>query len=625
MKKTILLIVIVVLLAGSASAQTSAAGSQFLELPTPFEAEVGIGYRWVSQDGNPRAGQYEWLHSSPAGKAIIEWDPLPHRFLFETFIQNEKDYWTEMNYAYRDLLMFNVLSRSLYHNLDHYSLGQDDPATPSPSTVDFNPFDKYGMQDAMLTGLVRFKTPDFPFHVYLEAKSWEKHGTVQQRFLRSFSGGYNKASQSRKRDLETTEAKGTINSHVGPVEVEYSHTQKKFKDTQDKVLYDTTTVTYDHNLIPNLESSVDTIKVHTSHTGRISASATYSSGDKKNTDSSTRADFTNAAADFTWIPTKDVTASVKYRHHEVDEDTPAAVSDALVSPTPLPVRQAISSKKDALSGMVRYRATQKLIVRAEYLMDKLSRDNATAWGLDQDITKNTVRLGFTYRVTNRIQFRGDATYQTADVPANSIDPTYPDKTESARGWLTWVPASWFNAQLSAGMVHEERSNLGAPFAGERKADRSRVLGSVMFLPGKKTAVTPSYAFYQNKQTGPIAYQDLAGAITSEGGVPYADTAHVASLTVSHAVTDVVLVTAEAAKSWSRGSWQNAGVVPGSSGIADYSNLKLDETVLGADVQLRYTKNVGTDFRYQYRNIDDILDNTQDGTNQVLIATLTYRW
>jgi hypothetical protein len=147
----------------------------------------------------------------------------------------------------------------------------------------------------------------------------------------------------------------------------------------------------------------------------------------------------------------------------------------------------------------------------------------------------------------------------------------------------------------------------------------------MFLPGKKTAVTPSYAFYQNKQTGPIAYQDLAGAITSEGGVPYADTAHVASLTVSHAVTDVVLVTAEAAKSWSRGSWQNAGAVAGSSGIADYSNLKLDETVLGADVQLRYTKNVGTDFRYQYRNIDDILDNSQDGTNQVLIATLTYRW
>jgi len=165
-----------------------------------------------------------------------------------------------------------------------------------------------------------------------------------------------------------------------------------------------------------------------------------------------------------------------------------------------------------------------------------------------------------------------------------------------------------------------------PFTGERKTDRSRVLASMTFLAGKKTAVTPSYAFFQNRDSQPLAYTDLtSGAITVEDAVPYADTSHVVSLAVSHAVSDVMTLAADVGESWSRSSWNNAGTVPGSSGISEYSAMHVIETIVGCDMHLQYSKPLGTDLRYQYRRLNDMADNTQDGTNQIIMATLTYTW
>ena len=391
-------------------------------------------------------------------------------------------------------------------------------------------------------------------------------------------------------------------------------------------------LSYTHNLVPDLESSVDTVKVHTSHTGRISATATYSSGDRKNTDSNVKATFVNAAGDFGWIPTKDLTVAVKYRHYSVDQDNPDTVSvlTSLNTTTTASVRNAINYQKDIMSGMVRYRATDKLTVRAEVAFESLNRDVWTGdpagnWQLDDKVTRNTTRLGATYRLTNKLMVRGDITHQTAAVPANSVDLTYPETSDAARGTLTWMPKSWFNWLLSGGTIREERSDLKAPFTDKRTTEQNRILNAFTFILGKKTSITPSYAFFQNKQNGPIAYTDSTGAITAESGVPYADTSHVASLAVSYALADAMLLTVEGGRSWSRGSWQNSGAVSGSTGIAELTNIKLVETVASANLDVRYTKNLGTEFSYRVRKLDDILDSAQDGTNQIVLATLSYKW
>jgi hypothetical protein len=310
----------------------------------------------------------------------------------------------------------------------------------------------------------------------------------------------------------------------------------------------------------------------------------------------------------------------------VTNDTPATVTDVgLGGPTTYSVKQALSYQKDGLSGTVRYRASQNTVWKGEVAWENLSRDNAALWGLDDSIARTTLRVGVNYRMTNRMLLRGDAAYQKVSASEGGRDNTYPDSSATLRGILTWTPAAWFNTLLSGAVVQEERSNMAAPFTGERKTDRSRVLASMTFLAGKKTAVTPSYAFFQNKDTQPIAYTNALGAITVEGGVPYADTAQVASIAVTHAVSDVMTVAADLGRSWSRGSWQNAGTVPGSSGIAEISNMHVIETIIGCDMHLQYTRPLGTDFRYQYRKLDNVVDNSQDGSNQILMATLTYSW
>jgi hypothetical protein len=91
------------------------------------------------------------------------------------------------------------------------------------------------------------------------------------------------------------------------------------------------------------------------------------------------------------------------------------------------------------------------------------------------------------------------------------------------------------------------------------------------------------------------------------------------------MADSMIFTVDVAKSWSRGSWQNSGAVAGSSGIADLTSLKLVETIAGADLGIRVTKYLGYDLRYQIRRLDDKLDDTQDGTNQIALATLTLKW
>src|SRR5512137_2010591 len=104
MKKIIYLIALLVLLAPPVRAQEAEPGGGKAPTMTAFEGDVRLGYRWNLTKGNPMAGEYEYQHSSAAGSAVIEYDPLPNRFLLESYVQNSKDYFTEFDYSFKDIL-----------------------------------------------------------------------------------------------------------------------------------------------------------------------------------------------------------------------------------------------------------------------------------------------------------------------------------------------------------------------------------------------------------------------------------------------------------------------------------------------------------------------------------------
>ena len=92
MKKIVSTVLIIMLWASFAAAQQDMTVTETEGLGTPFEGHVRFGYRWVSLDGNSKAGEYDYLHSSAAGSLNLEWDPLPHRFMLESYYLNEKDF-----------------------------------------------------------------------------------------------------------------------------------------------------------------------------------------------------------------------------------------------------------------------------------------------------------------------------------------------------------------------------------------------------------------------------------------------------------------------------------------------------------------------------------------------------
>src|SRR5574337_1071114 len=129
MKKIISTIAVLMLWASPLLAQQApgdkAADSSALE--EPFEGRLSLGWYGIRQTGNTLAGEYDYLKSSPAGVLNMEWDPLPHRFVFESYFLNSKDYFGETDYSYRDVVVLNAYTRGVFHNLNHFSFGQDDP------------------------------------------------------------------------------------------------------------------------------------------------------------------------------------------------------------------------------------------------------------------------------------------------------------------------------------------------------------------------------------------------------------------------------------------------------------------------------------------------------------------
>jgi hypothetical protein len=641
MNKTLLLLISAALWASPGAAQELPHATLPEGAETPFEAHLHAGYRWMKITGRSHAGEYEYLHPSAAGSFFLEWDPLPHRLMMESYYLNRKDFFTDIDYAYHDLFMVNVKSRGLFHNLDHYSFGPDPNTPPVLSFTDRNPGDRYGVATMMNRAFVRFKTPDFPFHIYADTVRQDKEGTVQQRFLLGYFGALEKVSTSRTIDWQTCEVTVGANSHLGLVEVDYSHAEKKFEASGDKILYDAypnapssrPADTYPHNLVPDLKSSSDTVKVHTSHTGRITAAATYSQGDKKNEDSGARSEYWNAAGDLTFVPARDLAVFFKYRHYDLDVRNPDTITLTGTTSGTINaysnVRDSISSQKDVMTSAVRYRLTDRLTLRGEYAFESVQRDIDSNWDVAHRTTKNKGRLAASYRVLNRLTLRGDVSYQDVDHPAYNGDP---DAAGEAKVSMTWLPVRTVTVLLSYGGAREHRADMewdgtaGLVIGGQRKTARDQALGSVTMMIDDRSSVTATYAYFHNNVDYTVPYHDGSGNVVLDPGlVPYDDAAHTGSIAFTRALSDQVTAEAEASRTWSRGSFRPSGSVPGSDGIAGFSDLKVVENVFSAGIEMQHSKAVGTALRYQYREYNDQVNSANDGTLHAALATVSVKW
>ena len=306
------------------------------------------------------------------------------------------------------------------------------------------------------------------------------------------------------------------------------------------------------------------------------------------------------------------------------------------------VRAPISSKKDVMSGQVRYRLTPRLSVKGDYAVESTERDvfhgadltplqiaptpsgsGANDWDVAQHTVKSTEKLGVTYRVMNKLSLRADYSASQVTNPAYASDP---DRVDSAKAMVTWMPVQQFIALASYGGMREKRSNLAAPLAGgSRRTDRDQALGSITILPGRGSSITASYMYFRNKTKETLTFTDASGIFILEDSVPYGDTADVVSLAASAAIAEGVMLTADASRSFSRGSFRLDGSVPNTGGIDVLSDTRVIEDIYTAGLEIKFSKYAGSDIRYQYRQYNDTINNTQDGRVNTALTTVYMKW
>jgi len=661
MKKTALLTLFLfsVILGGTGLAQDVTTEEIILEeAPYPLpEIAPGIylsgGYRSVSVSGSERAVEYEYLHDSLSLAGELRVFSFPHRVHLDVDIENVKDYFGDVSYAYKDIVLFRGINRTLFHNLDNINLIDLDPTTSSPGVDVRDGDEKYGVQTGMNSVFLRLKTPDFPFHVYLDGSLITKDGTQQQRSLLG-SGYFNdivRTSQKRNIDWQTKALVIGANTHFGPIEIDIAHGEKRFDVYGDKVMYDIYGPAgflpniirpggiFPHNLIPELKGSSNTLKIHTSYTGSLVASATLSKTDRENRDSGAKAEYFIGAGEVVWMPMPRLTFFLKYRHKETDIDNPdfATITDISNPSNTITsrVRPSISSIADTLSGIVRYRPIRGLTLRAEYSYENVKRENADEWKLPESTTRNIASLSADMRIVRSLNLKARYTHKEIDTPAYNIEP---DRSDEGKISLSWIPLPKINALVSYSIAKEKRNDLHFPDSDEnavegaknRDVKRDKLLGSITFLISKDLSLTTSYAYIRNKTKQDIVFLSETLTSLTDPLVPHKDTAHNYSLDLNYLPGNNISLNAGVSHTISSGTFY-----PSSSdllepvSIASFSEVKIRETVYSLNGEYRLKNGIALGMHYKYSKISDVIgnphDDINDGTAHILLLTISKRW
>ena len=604
------------------------------------------GYGIVHFSGSELVEEYEYLHDSILLGGELRLLKFPHRFHLDIDVENSKDYSGDISYAYKDIIVFRGINNTLFHNLDNIRQIDMNTGTANPGVNIMDMGDTYGTKINMNNIFLRLKTPDFPLHVYFTGNIVDKNGDRQQRSLlgAAYFNDIVRASQKRDVDWQTRNIIIGANSHLGPVEVDISHGEKRFDVSGDKVLYDTYTAkgmgpppraagVYPHNLISELKSSSNTLKLHTSYTGKLVASATFSKIDKENRDSGAKADYFIGSGAVTWMPLTKLTFLLKYRHKETDIDNPdtsSITNRTTLTTYTYSVKNSISSVTDRVSATARYRPFSGLTLRGEYSYEHIDREANDGWEIPETTVKNIMSLSADVRIARNLKLKAKYTHKDINSPANNTEP---DRSDEGKVSVSWIPVPRLSTLVSYSLAREKRADLhfiDTDLADERYVKRDMLLGSATLLIFKDLSVTASYAYMHNRIQQDIEYHDAGGTPFIDSYVPYKDTAHNYALDLNYIPKNNITLAAGVSHTISKGAfYPDDPNITQPVSVASFSELKIKETTYSASGEYKFKHGFATGIQYRHSVFDDVLDNryddVKDGRAQIILLTLSKKW
>jgi hypothetical protein len=599
---------------------------QFPDIKPKFYGS--IGYRFIDLSGSERAGEFEYLHSSIAGSGLFIAYPFPHRLHLELDVLNENDFFGDVRYAYKDTILFRGLTRKVFHNLDNIALSDSDSSdlyTVNREDVG----EKYGIEKSMSKLFLRLKMPQFPFHIYINGNFITKEGTQQQRFLANY-GTIDRESTKREIDWNSRDIGIGANSHLGPVEIDIFHSEKRLEINKENIMENS----YDgkllpHNLMPEIEGSMTSLKLHTAYTGRLVAAATLSWIDRENLDSKAKAGYFIGAGDITYMPNERLTFFAKYRHKKTDMDNPDSIPVNYLGysdyTSPITVKPSISSNVDLLSSTVRYRPFNRVTLNAEYIYERTERDNADEWNLPRVTARDILSFSLNTSIIKKLNLRAKYTHQEVDTPAYNNQP---DSSDEGKISLSWSPLNWASALVSYSIMKANRDNIyyideGVQVtANNRERWLDRLLGSISFIVFDNLTITTSYYYLSNKTEQDLLYNntDLNPSYHIDYGVLYKDSSNTYAANVNYIPKKNINLNVDVSYTDSKGNFY-----PGDPLSVSLSDLKIRETNCVVRGDYEFKKGWGLEVKYNYVDYNDLLNNSNDGILHVFLVTISKKW
>lgn len=599
------------------------------------EGSYYFGYRWASDDEIPKAIEYQYPHSSMTFGIDALAADLPHRYHLNAEFLNKKDFYGDTGYAYSDLVLFQDVFVGLRHNFGHFDY-QLPAVPPAIRYDDRNAEDKYFVDyfNNMLS--LRLKAPDFPFHAFFQNRYVARDGAVEERFMLGDFTNLVKTSATRDIDWNSSETTIGANSHLGPVEIEYAHNFSQFDPGKDNVLYDyypqsfvfgRPADVYPHNVTPETESSGNHLRLHSSYTGQIVASASLCNLYQTNNYSNAESTTWRGTFDLRWLPDPVLGLFFKYRHKDMDTDNPDYVSlSGLTSTNFYQVRKSLSYSKDAFSLSSRYRPNTWLTLLGGYEFEHLERKDVDEWEvLPEEGNIHNLSLKAHGRPFSTLKLKALYDYTYNDNPSYNTDP---DSSNQFRLAATYTPIPLVTLYADYAITVSEREDLrylnSLPAfvveGGERDGRTDHFLASCSFLFTPKSTLTASWAYNRWKVEQDLLYATAQGGIYGDDSVPYTDTSNTFSLAFQYLPRDDITVTADISHTISEGEYE-----PGNSlnepfgSITAFSYLETSETIftLGLDRRFSHDWEIGLKL---YADIyDDKANDLEDG--QFYTATL----
>ena len=502
--------------------------------------------------GGRKATEFYADKSSVSGGYLFKTAPLPNRLHLEYDFYNNSDWFGDFRQSYKDYFQLRFLPRRFVHNLDNLTIFDFNPTVSNndhgaPATYNTNGNDvtikdarveNYGLRIDIDQYRLRLKTPNFPLHVYSEGEFIHRVGLQQMRFVggtgttsgsgpgsptpAATSSGRVRVTEARSIDQASKEFTFGTNAHLGFVEIDLSNKTRKFESDVAAPSYDyelTTggTLATVHNVIPTIKATTNSVKIHTSHTGRIVASATYTEISKTNEYSGAKAENDMAYGEVTWLPVGYLSMTTKLRHQRNEATAPESVPGVWVDRnnviTKYLVNPGVASKTDTGSLAVRYSLVPK--TNLSFLYTKKIKDvedqSALDWARPRKQTHDVYELGFTNWAIPKVRLTGKLihTHVGTDFGKATIN-NEPEQANQGTLGFTWSVTPSLSAFCNATATKEKsRDNRMVDSTGtfpvKAEALREQYLASFSYRINDKVAITPTYTYMSYKQQRDLVY------------------------------------------------------------------------------------------------------------------------